>query len=74
MRLNFSGVGDDDIREGIRRIGKVVREQVALYGTLTGTRRPRRAPSRAGDPAPPANVLRLPARAARRRRRRPAAR
>ena len=24
MRLNFSGVGDDDIREGIRRIGKVV--------------------------------------------------
>ena len=36
MRLNFSGVGDDDIREGIRRIGKVVREQVALYGTLTG--------------------------------------
>jgi 2-aminoadipate transaminase len=37
MRLNFSGVGDEDIREGIRRIGKVVREQVALYGTLTGT-------------------------------------
>jgi 2-aminoadipate transaminase len=37
MRLNFSGVGEDDIREGIRRIGEVVREQVALYGTLTGT-------------------------------------
>ena len=36
MRLNFSGVGEDDIREGIRRIGKVVAEQVALYGTLTG--------------------------------------
>ena len=36
MRLNFSGVGDDDIREGVRRIGKVVREQVSLYGTLTG--------------------------------------
>ena len=36
MRLNFSGVGEDDIREGVRRIGKVVREQVALYGTLTG--------------------------------------
>jgi 2-aminoadipate transaminase len=36
MRLNFSGVGDDDIREGVRRIGKVVREQVALYSTLTG--------------------------------------
>ena len=36
MRLNFSGVGEDDIREGIRRIGEVVREQVELYGTLTG--------------------------------------
>ena len=24
MRLNFSGVGEDDIREGVRRIGKVV--------------------------------------------------
>ena len=36
MRLNFSGVGEDEIREGIRRIGKVVAEQVALYGTLTG--------------------------------------
>ena len=36
MRLNFSGVGEDDIREGVRRIGKVVREQVGLYSTLTG--------------------------------------
>jgi 2-aminoadipate transaminase len=36
LRLNFSGVGEDEIREGIRRIGKVVSEQVALYGTLTG--------------------------------------
>ena len=38
MRLNFSGVGEDDIREGIRRIGEVVSEQVALYGTLTGAK------------------------------------
>ena len=36
MRLNFSGVGEDEIREGIRLIGEVVREQVELYGTLTG--------------------------------------
>jgi 2-aminoadipate transaminase len=36
MRLNFSGVGEDEIHEGIRRIGEVVREQVELYGTLTG--------------------------------------
>jgi 2-aminoadipate transaminase len=39
MRLNFSGVSDADIREGVRRIGKVVREQVGLYSTLTGTER-----------------------------------
>jgi 2-aminoadipate transaminase len=44
MRLNFSGVSEDEIREGIRRIGEVVREQVALYGTLTGR----------VSPAPPA--------------------
>jgi 2-aminoadipate transaminase len=36
MRLNFSGVDEGAIREGIRRIGEVVREQVAMYGTLTG--------------------------------------
>jgi 2-aminoadipate transaminase len=38
LRLNFSGVGDAEIREGVRRIGKVVSEQVALYGTLTGVK------------------------------------
>jgi 2-aminoadipate transaminase len=37
MRLNFSGVDETQIREGIRRLGEVVREQVALYGTLTGS-------------------------------------
>jgi len=36
MRLNFSGVGDEEIREGVRRIGRVVAEQVELYGALTG--------------------------------------
>jgi 2-aminoadipate transaminase len=36
MRLNFSGVDEDAIREGVRRIGIVVREQLGLYGTLTG--------------------------------------
>ena len=40
MRLNFSGVGDDEIREGIRRIGKVIAEQVELYGALTGEEPP----------------------------------
>jgi 2-aminoadipate transaminase len=38
MRLNFSGVDEQAIREGIRRIGKVIQTQVAMYGTLTGTR------------------------------------
>jgi 2-aminoadipate transaminase len=37
MRLNFAGVPDDDIREGIRRIGRVVHEQLGLYGTLSGS-------------------------------------
>jgi 2-aminoadipate transaminase len=37
MRLNFSGVGDDEIREGVRRIGNVIAEQVDLYSSLTNT-------------------------------------
>jgi 2-aminoadipate transaminase len=36
MRLNFSGVNENEIREGIRRIGKVISEQVELYSALTG--------------------------------------
>jgi len=35
MRLNFSGVDEEEIREGIRRIGKAIGEQVELYGALT---------------------------------------
>jgi 2-aminoadipate transaminase len=35
MRLNFSGSTEEEIREGIRRIGAVVSEQVALYETIT---------------------------------------
>ena len=51
MRLNFSGVGDDDIREGVRRIGKIVSEQVALYGTLTGVKPAPRKPAESGSDA-----------------------
>jgi 2-aminoadipate transaminase len=36
MRLNFSASSADEINEGIRRIGQVVWEQVALYETITG--------------------------------------
>jgi 2-aminoadipate transaminase len=50
MRLNFSGVGEDQIREGIRRIGEVLREQVGLYETLTGARPATRSPV-SGDSA-----------------------
>jgi len=66
MRLNFSGVGVDDIREGLKRLGEIVREQVELYGTLTGIASkpaPRRDPVRAEPPPQsadePANVLQL---------------
>ena len=38
MRLNFSGADEAGIREGIRRIGIVVNEQVELFETLTGKR------------------------------------
>jgi 2-aminoadipate transaminase len=61
MRLNFSGVSEDDIREGIRQIGEVVREQVELYGALTGSA-PAPTPRRKPEPATaaePANVLQL---------------
>ncbi len=55
MRLNFSGVTEDEIREGIRRLGEVVREQVALYSTLSGevtAPRSAAAAKRRADPAP----------------------
>jgi 2-aminoadipate transaminase len=67
MRLNFSGSDEHRIREGVRRIGEVVSEQVALYGTLTG----QPAPEREEQPAPPerrAQVLPMPRPAERRRR------
>ena len=67
MRLNFSGVDEASIREGVRRIGKVVAEQVGLYGTLTGSHAAV-APPDAVDPAAGsaaerlADVLELPRR------------
>jgi 2-aminoadipate transaminase len=36
MRLNFSGSDEEEIREGIRRIGRVISEQVELFGAITG--------------------------------------
>ncbi len=39
MRLNFSGVPEDRITEGIRRIGEVVEEQLELWRSMTGEHR-----------------------------------
>jgi 2-aminoadipate transaminase len=38
MRLNFAGVPDENIREGIRRIGRTLGPDTGLLGTLTGKR------------------------------------
>jgi 2-aminoadipate transaminase len=64
LRLNFSGVGEYDIREGVRRIGEVVREQVELYGTLTGAQptEPDAEPAPAEPDRALADVLHLPRR------------
>ncbi len=68
MRLNFSGSDEEAIREGVRRIGEVVTEQVQLYGTLTGEIEAVRPPA-AEEPLPGgADVLHLPDRAERARR------
>jgi 2-aminoadipate transaminase len=64
MRLNFSGVAEDQIREGIRRLGEVVREQVELYGTLTGMQpAPAQAKPRSPRQAEAGTIVRLRRRA-----------
>jgi 2-aminoadipate transaminase len=63
MRLNFSAVDEGDIREGVRRIGEVVKEQVALYGTLTGAEQaPASEPRTAADEPAGADVVQMPPR------------
>jgi 2-aminoadipate transaminase len=70
MRLNFAGVPDDDIREGIRRIGMTMGGDTGLLGTLTGTPSPSRAPSAdepeasTEDSSPLADIVELPRREA----------
>ncbi|HEV7586347.1 MAG TPA: PLP-dependent aminotransferase family protein [Solirubrobacteraceae bacterium] len=70
MRLNFAGVPDEDIREGVRRIGEALGGQAGLFGALSGSSA---APSTRTPPAPQpdqaggeerglADVLRLPLR------------
>jgi 2-aminoadipate transaminase len=37
MRLNFAGLPDEEIREGVRRIGVAMGGQAGMYGALTGS-------------------------------------
>jgi len=63
MRLNFSAQTADEIREGIRRIGAVIGQQVSLYETMTGEHgvRPPSSASRPVDgPKPPASSASRP--------------
>lgn len=72
MRLNFAGVPEQEIREGIRRIGRAMGGQAGLLGALTGSMGPAAAPvaSEGASPAPDtgladvglADVLHLPRR------------
>jgi 2-aminoadipate transaminase len=47
-------VDENSIREGVRRIGKVVQEQIGLYSTLTG-----HTPVPPAESEPAADVVRL---------------
>jgi 2-aminoadipate transaminase len=68
MRLNFSASKEEELWEGIRRIGRVVSEQVDLYETITGEHSVERAdagPAAPGDePEDPAggDVVPMPRR------------
>jgi 2-aminoadipate transaminase len=66
MRLNFAGIPEPQIKEGIRRIGKAISEQLGLLGSLTGSPAKAHGPilsARAEtDTAPLADVVELPRR------------
>jgi 2-aminoadipate transaminase len=65
MRLNFSGVDDAALREGVARIGQVVHEQLRLYSTLTGAGPAgRRAAQRVEPPGEGARIVPLRRRSA----------
>ncbi|HXS32809.1 MAG TPA: PLP-dependent aminotransferase family protein [Solirubrobacterales bacterium] len=57
MRLNFSAGGEDEIREGIRRIGKTIAEQVELYSALTGEDAAASAPPKPPESSEAENVV-----------------
>jgi 2-aminoadipate transaminase len=59
MRFNFAGVPDDDIREGIRRIGRIMGGDTGLLGTLTGSV-PAVSPATAAASSPAASPATTP--------------
>jgi 2-aminoadipate transaminase len=69
MRLNFAGVPDENIREGIRRIGRIMGGDTGLLGALTGAS-PASSSSPAAaqpepqpqEPSPLADIVALPRR------------
>jgi 2-aminoadipate transaminase len=66
MRLNFAGIPEENIREGIGRIGKLMGGGSGLFGTLAGSPAPPAARSAAGRAGskPLADVVELPRRRA----------
>jgi 2-aminoadipate transaminase len=61
MRLNFAGVPEADIREGTRRIGKAVREQLSLISSLSGSAMPVRPAADAAEDPPAGSEAPAPA-------------
>lgn len=55
MRLNFAGVPDEDIREGIRRIGRIMGGDTGLFSALTGASAGPPSAGGAGEDAAAAN-------------------
>ena len=49
MRLNFSAVDENDIVEGMRRIGKVIDRQISLFGTISRDLKSGRSAGRGQD-------------------------
>jgi 2-aminoadipate transaminase len=63
MRLNFSAVSEEEIVEGISRIGKVIDAQISLYGTISGrAASATESPSEVSESEAPANVVQMPRR------------
>jgi 2-aminoadipate transaminase len=58
MRLNFSGADVDGIVEGVRRIGKVVDEQISLFSTFGASERKEVEEPQPDEPL--ADVVHLP--------------